>query len=340
MRVSLIIVTAKEVCMKKIIIISVCALLFYNLFLPYAAMPWELPLLTDKQGTFEFFSRTDYADGKCGFTRVEMEANLKEIVNLVGAMRKSPVLADLKGYDSHVRIANIPCGGAGAYGIPSVVSFGFCSWFMRKDGIPARNTIEPPDWEIIVNRQQPSAWPRFDGGDDWFMVPVNKKTLQPGIDLYDNATYVLYDPDRPAYWLPVTVREAVDGLIAYWQAQPDKFSADFMLKMIKEGYAAFPEAERDKLAHYGGDQAEQRNVLGVTTDPGGSLIMRATPEYWDKKLPRSAIQFLYFSVPNPDYSRKLMEEALKGNSTSYHLYRFEASLDINTVRLLVPLIRK
>lgn len=330
--------------MKKTAIIIACAVLFFNLLFPYGALSWELPLLTDKQGTFEFFSRTDYANEKCGFTRAEMEANLKEIKMLVDAMRQSPVLADLKGYDSHVRIYNVSCGDMGAYGIPSVVSFGFCSWYMGKDGVPTRITMEPPDWRIIVNRQMPGNWPLsaalFDGDPNWFMAPARKETLRPGIDLYDGEVYVIYNPDRPAYWLPVTVREAVDKLTAYWKAQPDKFSSDFMMKMIKESYAAFSEAERDKPAHYGGKQAEQRNVLGVTSDASGSPIMRVNPEYWNKRLPRSAIQFLYFRIADSSYSRKLKEESLKGNSISYNLYRFEESLDINTALSLVPLIRK
>jgi len=151
---------------------------------------------------------------------------------------------------------------------------------------------------------------------------------------------VIYNPDRPAYWLPVTVREAVDKLRAYGKAQPDKFSAEFMLKMIDEGYAAFPESDRDKLAYYGGEQAGGRNVMGVTSDSSGLPIMRVNPEYWDRNLPRSAIQFLYFRITDTNYSRKKMEEALKGNSTSYNLYRFEASLDINIARSLAPLVQK
>ncbi|MFZ5563986.1 MAG: hypothetical protein ACOZBW_08020 [Thermodesulfobacteriota bacterium] len=325
-------------------ILATCATVVFALLLPHDATAWELPLLTDRQGTFEFFSRTDYANENCGFSKAEMEANLKEIRTLVDTMRKNPVLADLKGYDSHVRIYNTRCDDMGGHGIPSLVSFGFCSWYQGKGGTPTRITIEPPDWKIVVNRQKPGAWPfntaAFEGDSNWFKAPAKKETLGPGIDRYDGEIYVIYNPDRPAYWLPVTVREAADKLRAYGKAQPDKFSAEFMLKMIDEGYAAFPESDRDKLAYYGGEAAGGRNVMGVTSDSSGLPIMRVNPEYWDRNLPRSAIQFLYFRITDTNYSRKKMEEALKGNSTSYNLYRFEASLDINIARSLALLVQK
>ena len=59
--------------------------------------------------------------------------------------------------------------------------------------------------------------------------------------MYDGECYILYDPNRPSYWLPVTVKEVFDGMIA-----ADKFSP----------------------------------------------IVRVNPGYWDKGLPKSAIQFI------------------------------------------------
>jgi len=65
------------------------------------------------------------------------------------------------------------------------------------------------------------------------------------------------------------------------------------------------------------------------------------PDYWNRSLPKSAIQFLYFRmVNNKRFLKSQREEALTNNSISYALYRFEESLDMDTVRSLVSFIRK
>jgi len=71
-------------------------------------------------------------------------------------------------------------------------------------------------------------------------------------------------------------------------------------------------------------------------------VVKVNPEYWDKGLTKSAIQFIYFRmINNKLYLESLTAEALKeDNSPSYQLYRFEESLDMNMVRSLVPLIGK
>jgi len=46
-----------------------------------------------------------------------------------------------------------------------------------------------------------------------------------------------------------------------------------------------------------------------------------------------------FAINSP-FFKSQTAESLKNNSISYNEYRFEESLDINTVQSLVPLIRK
>ena len=301
----------------------------------------ELPLILDKQGAFEILSRTDYNGSDCGFTKAEVADNLKEIIALVSTMRKNPVLTDMKGFDGRARIYNIPCHDQGAYGIPSRISFEFASWYRKKDGAPARILTEPPCWDILINKQKPSTqWPfraaEFSGEPNYFLVS-EKETIQPGIDLYDGEVYVLHNPDRPSYWLPVTVKEAFTKLIAHWKANPDKAASAFMLKYIEAEYATVTAKDMDKPAHSGTEWTYSQ----IGTDINQPPILRVNPEYWNKKLPRSAIQILYCRiVNNRPFLKSQTAESLKSNSIGYNLNRFEESLDINTVRSLVPLIRK
>src|SRR5665647_907830 len=131
--------------------ISIYASLFicFSGFLTLSAQ--ELPLLTEKPGTFEILSRTDYTGYDCGYTKAEIAANLQRITDLVTVVRQNPVLTHLKGFDGRARIYNVNCKYAGEYGIPARISFEFASWYRLKDGTPASGLIEPPEWSLYIN---------------------------------------------------------------------------------------------------------------------------------------------------------------------------------------------
>lgn len=297
----------------------------------------ELPLILDKQGAFHMLSRTDFSSPNCGYTKAEMAENLKELTALVEVMRKNPVLAELKGFESNARIYNIGCDDQDRYGVPSRISFEFCSWFVNRNGRTVFNAIEPPEWSILVNKQRVHTIANFEADKTYFTVSSKKETLAPGIDVYDGERYVVYNPDRPPYWLPITVGEAFGKLKAYWSSpsnKNDKLTADFFLNMINAEYAATPKSDMDKPAHNKGD-------VGATADDNLPMIVRANPEYWDKSLPKSAIQILSFTlISNRRFLQKRKEEALANNSISYHVYRFEESLTLDSVKSLLPSIRK
>ena len=170
----------------------------------------ELPLLTDKQGTFKILSRTDYVGYDCGYTKAEVTANLQRITDLVTVVRQNPVLTDLKGFEGRARIYNLNCKEVSGYGIPARISFEFASWFRKKDGTPARDLIEPPEWSLYINQAKPGWGASYshDAKHGYFTAPLRKKTVEPGIDVYDGEWFVIYDPSRPPYWIPVTVNEA------------------------------------------------------------------------------------------------------------------------------------
>jgi hypothetical protein len=297
----------------------------------------ELPLELDKQGSFQMLSRTDFTLPNCGFTKAEMTENLKEITALVEIMRKHPMLAQPKGFESKARIYNVICNDQDRYGVPARISFEFCSWFLNKNGTPVYNAIEPPEWSIIINKQRVHAGANFEADKAYFTVPSNKETIAPGIDLYDGERYVLYNPERPPYWLTMTVGEAFSKLKAYWSSpsnKNDKFTAEQFLQMIEAEYAATPKSDMDKPAHNKGD-------IGATADASFPLIVRANPDYWNKNLPKSAIQILSFTkINNRRFLETRTKEALENNSISYHVYRFEESLNFDTLKSLLQIIRK
>lgn len=304
----------------------------------------ELPLLTEKQGTFEILKRTDYVSYDCGYTKAEVTANLQRIIDVVTVVRQNPVLTDMKGFDGRARIYNLNCKEIGGYGIPARISFEFASWFRQKDGTPARGLIEPPEWSLYINQAQP-GWGASYGHDakhGYFTAPLRKRTPEPGIDIYDGEWFVIYDPSRPPYWIPVTVNEAFAAVRENAKKEDNEIAAQYLNEFIEKEWNEIPEEDRDKPAYYGG------GISRVTHKPGYGgqdsifpRIVKVNPDYWNRALPKSAIQMINFnSIQRKDYLRKLMEEYLDNNSISYNVKRFEVSFDMDEIRRLVPLIGK
>ena len=303
----------------------------------------ELPLILDKPGTFEIVGGTDYVSSECGFTKAEVTANFERIKAVVTSVRKNPVLSDIKGFDGRARIYNVGCDEDGKYGVPSRISFEFASWYRKKDGTEVRGFIEPPEWTMIINRLKPTAnrWvfsaDEIAGDRRYFIVPLDKKTVEKGIDVYGGECYVLYNSDRPPYWLPVTMKEVYVGMIESFKNERDTIASKYMIDLLTKEYAAIPESEMNKPAYYGGGQP----IGGISTIANFPPIVRVNPAYWDRSLPKSAIQFFFFrSIPNKEYHKDRMEEYLKNNSISYNESRFEAAFGMQDIRDLVPLIGK
>jgi len=296
----------------------------------------ELPLILDHPGTFEILSRTDYAGPDCNFTKAEITTNLQRITEMVATVRKNSVLNEMKGFDGRARIyTSIACQWDGFYGVPVRVSFEFAAWYKMKDGKEVRGLIEPPEWSIYINTIQPGWTGGFNRKPDLFSVPEKKETIAPGIDVYDGECFVVYNPERPDYWLPVTVKEAFEVIYEWNKKNSDEVQWGIMKKMLDEERAAFSPDDWNKHATRSG------MLSGVGTLEGFPKIMKANPAYWDKSKPKSDIQIITFRmITNKKFLEQRTKEYLQKNSISYHCARFEESLDIEFVKSLMPLISK
>jgi len=294
----------------------------------------ELPLIPEKQGTFEILSRTDYTMPECKFTKTEVTGNLVELKDLVAIVRKNPVLSELKGFDGRARIYNtIACQYEGFYGVPARISFEFAAWYRLKDGREVRGLIEPPEWSIYVNTIQPGWTSGFSRKPDLFGVSENKETIAPGIDVYDGECFVIYNPNRPDYWLPVTVKEAFDVAYEWNKKNSDEIQWGYMKDILDGEKSAFQPDDWSKHATMSG------LLSRVGTQEGFPKIMKVNPAYWDKSKPKSEIQFITFRmITNQKFLKQRTQEYLKANSISYHCARFEESLDVEFVKSLLPLV--
>lgn len=324
------------------ILISLSAVIL--LFSPDLAA--QLPLLTEKPGTFEILSRTDYTLPECGFTQAELKENLEKIKDVIAVIRENPVLTDIKGYNGRALIHNASCKDVDSYGLPARISFEFCSFFLLKNGKETFNTIEPPEWSLYLNKMNPInnglTFDNFNTKHGYFTVPLRKKTVKSGIDVYDGECWVIYDPSRPQYWVPVTVEEAFAAVREEIKNDDDKVAAEYMRQFVEKEYSEIPVADRNKPAYFGGNASRISSTPGVPgQDSIFPFIMKVNPEYWNKNLSRADIQFITFrSIQNKEYLRKLKDEYLKANSISYNEMRFLESLNLKDISKLVPLINQ
>jgi hypothetical protein len=302
----------------------------------------DFPLVLDKQGTFKILTRTDYARGS-NFTQTEMAANLEQLKKLIAIVQKNPVLEGLQGFNAQVNLDDISSVVKCGYGIPVNVEFEFCAFFKNKKGNVVFNTIEPPEWELQVNCMNGIGINsnNFDQNKCYFSVPFNKKTIAPGIDVYDNDCYVLYDPSRPPYWIPVMVNEAFALAREFNEKETNEYALKLKREMLDKEWVEIPASDRNKPAYYGGllskvrsspDYEGQKNIFPP--------IMTVNPKYWNTSRPKSDIQFIVFHIRDKNELKRTADDYLKHQSTSYPCILFEQAMDIDFVKSLTTLISK
>ncbi len=195
-----------------------------------------------------------------------------------------------------------------SYGIRAELDFKFQLFY--SDG--GKWIVEPPHYEFNVNNTETGHGGILKDGLEGspllelFLVFPIAEELAPGVVYYDCeartcGSIVVFNPVRPPFWIPVTVREVVKWKLENWKS--DKMLYDF----IKPVVDAMSEEELSAFAHYGSEDA----ILNVNGKGEGLQIMRFNPEYWDKTLPTSAVQFMTFAYSQP--SPEDAAEHLKNN---------------------------
>jgi hypothetical protein len=317
-------------------------------------------LLKDKPGKFKISKGTLNGQGpdqyykSCGYTNTEAEAARKNLVSLVDIFRRYPVLKDNKGFDGICDLNGGRCNTKFGYGLPSTVCFYFETWTIRK-GKEVKWTSEPPQWRFEVNMTEKFCSNGFNVTNynnegrptnpayspekmdkaaielrELFYLPGVKEKVFPGIDRY-GENLVIFNPDRPAYWQQVTIREVFRLLLDYWKLVPDKAASEPMVKILTNESAQFTEAEKDGFAYFGNPETISRVGSAKNETP----VMRPDPDYWNRKLPRSDIQFMWLEIPKKEEVKRKLEANLKANDGYYYIYRLLDELDVKD---LIPVI--
>ena len=319
-------------------------------------------LLIDKPGTFKITYGTligygpDQYGNSCDFTKTESDAATKNLVSLVEIFRRNPVLKDIKGFDGYCYLNSGRFDKRFGYGLPSTPCFFFEEWSLRK-GRAVKQTSESPQWRFEVNMPGKFCGNGFNAStcqneyrptnanyneqsiykaaivlDELFYLPGKKEEVSRGIDRYgDNL--ILFNPDRPEYWSQVSIREVFQLLMDYWKMAPDKIQVEAMMPILVKEFSGFSEDEKDGFAYFGNPESISR----IGSKKNEMPVMRPNPDYWNRKLPRSAIQFMWLEIPPKEIVKSKMDERWKRQDGYYYVSRLLYELDVKD---LLPIIEK
>lgn len=292
--------------------------------------------LPDKPGKWSFSSNIKTPSA-------EVAAFNKNLATLAEWFHQNtPMLKNPKGYDLDAWVYDISgdtyklnkCN----YAMRAEVDFNF-QLFLSEGG---KWTIEPPHFEFYVNNTEGghAANPathlfdaeyynythqelkyKFSQSDEKaindIVVKMNGifavfplvKELARGVNLYncesgECGSVVVFKPERPDFWIPVTLRELANINLEYYTRTKD----DFLLPQLQKEIAELTEEELNAPAYEGHDT---HFVLKANGKNEGFQLMRFNPDYWDRSLPPSAIQFMTFWYPQKDETA--MDESYKNN---------------------------
>ncbi len=150
-------------------------------------------------------------------------------------------------------------------------------------------------------------------------APVIKE-IAPGVRLYasDAGTWfkgslLIFNPERPEIWIPVTVKEIMETKLAYYKVKheidsinyekmvagwakmnfnpdPDRTMKPRLYQVIKQEYENFT-AEELNLPAYS-CPAEECGISTINARGEGRAVVKFNPACWDRSLPVTTVQYM------------------------------------------------
>lgn len=241
--------------------------------------------------------------------------------------QNSPMLSNPKGYDLNACAYGVWDERynlkKSTYALRAEIDIEF-QLFLSNGG---KWTVEPPHYEFDINDTETGHGTVFGGYDgykaqvddpkleqalndatlkisEYFCVFELEKEIAPGIRLYKDGSLVVFNPDRPDYWIPVTVKEVMQAKMNYWKIKPGDKEVYIY---FETEYNKMSEDELNSPAYNGTEDA----IIDVSAKQDGLQIMRFNPDYWDRNLPRSAVQFM--TMYGKESTEAELEESFRNN---------------------------
>lgn len=285
--------------------------------------------LTDKQGEYIVNNHLN----KCpGFDFAAYSGNLKVITDWF--RKNNPVFNPPKGFDAIVTMGGNLCDDnrhSFYYGVMSYIHFAFYYFYMQDGTMKQATGWSAHGTGININNPITNIGRTFDETgfktDDppslkqplekalatlrqYYITNPVEREISPGVTLFRGGYLLVFNPDRPWIWKPVTVRDIMEAELAYYKVKKEIDSINYqktlekwaklnfkppetatvsVYDMIKKEYGAFSPEELNKPASVSRGDGD---ISGIRADGQGMPVMRFNPECWDRTLPPTAIQFI------------------------------------------------
>lgn len=224
------------------------------------------------------------------------------------------------------------------YAIPA--SMGFLFELFHSDG--GKWTVEPPQYNFDINNilvgheglyftpetivedgkrydlsQSEAVAQALRNIQKYFHVAPLIEQPCPGVNVYeifpgDRRKIVVFNPERPPFWIPVTVKEMAEAHLAYYSLFQKIEIDKMLLDQLKQEIAELTSEELAAPAYAGHDT---HFVLKVNGQGKGLQLMRFNSDYWNRNLPISSIQFITFW--DPFHTEEQMAEQQKRSYSDY-----------------------
>lgn len=206
-------------------------------------------------------------------------------------------------------------------------------------------TGDPPQFKQPLERA-------LENLKQYYNVSPVEKEVFPGVRIYTNGHILVFNPDRPEYWIPVTVKEVMEAKLAYYKVKqeieeiknrkalqewaklgfvPANSVRVFAYEMIKKEYDSFTPEELKSQAYYKGGEG---SISCINARKEGWPVMRFNPECWDRTLPPSAVQFV--SMEYKPRSKYELDDFYKSNNDAYdYVGLFVNAMPVEKMRELI-----
>jgi hypothetical protein len=284
--------------------------------------------LPDKPGKFILQNKLD----KCPGTDFNIFAkNLTAIIEWIH--QNNQVFNPPVGYDASVSFSGNSCDKIADkrdFGIQCRINFSFHYFYLEKGVSHTATDWAAHDTEININNPISQISHQYDEAgfqsDDppqlkqplekalenlqqyYNSAPVQKE-IAPGVRLYAGGHLLVFNPDRPDIWIPVTVKEIMEAKLAYYKVKqeidsikyekalvewakmnfkPDKVNGQNIYQLIKKEFENFA-ADELKLPAFSDSQS---GISTINAHGEGLPVVRFNPNCWNRSLSSSAVQFL------------------------------------------------
>jgi len=333
----------------------------------------------DKPGKFIFDNHLD----KCpGVDVTILKNNLTAIVEWVRL--NDSVLDHPAGFDALVGFSAYCFDGKSKiedYGIRGSIGYAFHHFYIE-NGVSCRATSNTAHGtEIIINSPIYYISTQFDEAgfktDDppHLKQPLEKalenlhtyyttapviKEIASGVRLYAEGGWfkgvlLVFNPDRPDIWIPVTVKEIMEAKLAYYKVKhqidsinyekmvagwakmnfnpdPDHTMKARLYEVIKQEYDNLT-AEELKLPAYS-RPSEECGISTINARGEGRAVVKFNPDCWDRSLPVTTVQYMSWQY-RPETELELEKFKPRNNGLTDFVGLFFNGLPVDKMGVLI-----